>query len=136
MYLDCWCNSARDDETRGSAISWLLTIVHRKAVDRVSSAGAAGRRDTTYTQQEQRADHDSTAESATASLDASRVRSALNNLTPKQRQAIELTFLGVTPIPKLTTAMLDLPPWTAKTRIRDGLIRLRETFAVRAGTQA
>src|SRR4051794_38439384 len=78
VYLDCWRTSASFDETRGSSLSWLLTIVHRKAVDRVRSAEASGRRDTSYTQREQTVDHDSTAESATASLEASRVRAALD----------------------------------------------------------
>ena len=44
VYLDCWRNSARFDENKGSAISWLLTIVHRKSVDRVRSAESSSRR--------------------------------------------------------------------------------------------
>jgi RNA polymerase sigma-70 factor, ECF subfamily len=135
VYLDCWRNSGRFDETRGSAISWLLTIVHRKAVDRVRSAEAAGRRDTTYTQQEQTVDHDSTAEAATASLEASRVRGALDHLTLKQRQAVELAFLGGYTHTEVAT-MLDLPVGTAKTRIRDGLIRLRDALGVGEVAQA
>ena len=135
VYLDCWCNSARFDETRGSAVSWLLTIVHRKAVDRVRSAEASGRRDTSYTQREQTVDHDSTAESATASLEASRVRAALDHLTLKQRQAIELAFLGGYTHTEVAT-MLDLPVGTAKTRIRDGLIRLRDALGVGEVAQA
>ena len=43
-YLECWRHAARFDPAKGSAVSWLLTIVHRKAVDRVRSAEAAGRR--------------------------------------------------------------------------------------------
>jgi RNA polymerase sigma-70 factor, ECF subfamily len=135
VYLDCWRNSARFDETRGSALSWLLMIVHRKAVDRVRSAEAAGRRDTSYTQQEQTVDHDSTAESATASLEASRVRAALDHLTLKQRQAIELAFLGGYTHTEVAT-MLGLPVGTAKTRIRDGLIRLRDALGVGEVAQA
>ncbi|WP_151084003.1 ECF RNA polymerase sigma factor SigK [Nocardioides cynanchi] len=135
VYLDCWRSSARFDDTRGSAISWLLTIVHRKSVDRVRSAEAASRRDTTYTQQEQTVDHDSTAESATASLEASRVRAALDHLTIKQRQAIELAFLGGYTHTEVAT-MLDLPVGTTKTRIRDGLIRLRDALGVGEVAQA
>ena len=58
------------------------------------SAEASGRRDEAYTQREQTVDHDSTAEAATASLEATRVRAALADLTLKQRQAVELAFLG------------------------------------------
>jgi RNA polymerase sigma-70 factor (ECF subfamily) len=128
-YVDCWRNSARFDETRGSALAWLLTIVHRKSVDRVRSAEAAGRRDTAYSQREHTVDHDVTAEAATASMEATRVRTALAHLTLKQRQAIELAFLSGYTHTEVAT-LLDLPVGTAKTRIRDGLIRLRDTLDV------
>ncbi len=128
-YLDCWRHAARFDPRRGSALSWLLTIVHRKAVDRVRSAEAAGRRDETYAQREQTVAHDETAEAATASLEASRVRAALGDLTTKQREAVELAFLGGYTHTEVAS-LLDLPIGTAKTRIRDGLIRLRDALGV------
>jgi RNA polymerase sigma-70 factor (ECF subfamily) len=128
-YLDCWRHAARFDATRGSALAWLLTIVHRKSVDRVRSAEASSRRDTTYGRQEQDVAHDETAEAATASLEASRVRAALSDLTTKQREAVELAFLGGYTHTEVAT-MLDLPIGTAKTRIRDGLIRLRDALGV------
>ena len=128
-YLDCWRHASRYDASRGSAISWLLTIVHRKAVDRVRSAEAAGRREVTYGQREQTVPHDETAEAATASLEATRVRAALSDLTTKQREAVELAFLGGYTHTEVA-AMLDLPVGTAKTRIRDGMIRLRDALGV------
>ena len=128
-YLDCWRHAARFDPTRGSAIAWLLTIVHRKAVDRVRSAETAGRRDAAYGHREQSVPHDETAEQATASLEATRVRTALAGLTAKQREAVELAFLGGYTHTEVAT-MLDLPVGTAKTRIRDGLIRLRDALGV------
>ena len=134
-YLDCWRSSARFDPDKGSALSWLLTIVHRKAVDRVRSAEAASRRDEDYSHREQTVDHDSTAETATASLEAGRVRTALAALTLKQRQAVELAFLGGYTHTEVAT-MLDLPVGTAKTRIRDGLIRLRDALGVGEVAQA
>ncbi len=109
--------------------------MHRKAVDRVRSAEAASRRDTTYTQREQTVDHDVTAEAAAASLEATRVRTALSDLTLKQRQAVELAFLGGYTHTEVAT-MLDLPVGTAKTRIRDGLIRLRDALGVGEVAQA
>jgi RNA polymerase sigma-70 factor, ECF subfamily len=128
-YLDCWRHATRFDSRRGSALSWLLTIVHRKAVDRVRSAEAANRRDVAYGQREQDVPHDQTAEAATASLEATRVRTALAGLTTKQREAVELAFLGGYTHTEVAT-MLDLPVGTAKTRIRDGLIRLRDALGV------
>jgi RNA polymerase sigma-70 factor, ECF subfamily len=128
-YLDCWRHAARFDPTKGSALSWLLTIVHRKAVDRVRSAEAAGRRDAAYGNKEQGVAHDETAEAATASIEATRVRAALAHLTAKQREAVELAFLGGYTHTEVA-GMLDLPVGTAKTRIRDGLIRLRDALGV------
>jgi RNA polymerase sigma-70 factor (ECF subfamily) len=128
-FLEIWRSSGRFDPAKGSPLGWLLTIVHRKAVDRVRSAEASTRRDTTYHQQNQAVDHDSTAEAAAASLDARRVRSALGSLTDVQREALELAYFGGYTHTEVAT-MLDLPVGTAKTRIRDGLIRLRDTMGV------
>jgi RNA polymerase sigma-70 factor (ECF subfamily) len=128
-YLEVWRKSTRFDPARGSALSWVLTIVHRKAVDRVRSAEASTRRDRDYHQQNQPVDHDSTAEAAEASLEARRVRGALAHLTEVQREALELAYFGGYTHTEVAT-MLDLPVGTAKTRIRDGLIRLRDAMGV------
>ena len=128
-FLEIWRTASRFDARRGSAVSWILTIVHRKAVDRVRSAEASSRRDTTYHHENATPDHDSTAESAHASMEAHRVRQALRSLTEVQREALDLAFFrGYTHTE--VAAMLDLPVGTAKTRIRDGLIRLRDTMGV------
>lgn len=128
-FLEIWRGSARFDSTKGSALSWMLTIVHRKAVDRVRSAQASTRRDTTFHQQNPDVEHDVTADAAHASMEARRVRSAMDSLTVVQREAIELAFFGGYTHTEVA-AMLDLPVGTAKTRIRDGLIRLRDTMGV------
>jgi RNA polymerase sigma-70 factor (ECF subfamily) len=130
-YLDAWRTSSRFDPARGSAVGWLLTIVHRKAVDRVRSAEAASARDATYHRESQPVEHDSTLESAHASLEAKRVRGAVAGLTDVQRQAVELAFFGGYTHTEVAT-MLDVPVGTAKTRIRDGLIRLRDAMGVRS----
>src|SRR3954468_22275845 len=130
-FLEIWRTSGRFDPAKGSPLGWLLTIVHRKAVDRVRSAEASTRRDSTYHQQNQAVDHDTTAEAATASLEARRVRSALAGLTQVQREALELAYFGGYTHTEVAT-MLDLPVGTPKTRIRDGLIRLRDTMGVSA----
>jgi RNA polymerase sigma-70 factor (ECF subfamily) len=128
-FLEIWRTAGRFDVKKGSAVSWILTIVHRKAVDRVRSAEASSRRDTSYHQQSTDTDHDATAEAAQASMEARRVRQAMQSLTEVQREALELAyFKGYTHTE--VAAMLDLPVGTAKTRIRDGLIRLRDTMGV------
>ena len=128
-FLEVWRTAPRFDPDKGSALSWLMTIGHRKAVDRVRSAEASTRRDTTYHRQNPPVEHDVTAEAAQASMEARRVRGALEALTPVQRQALELAYFGGYTHTEVAT-MLDLPVGTAKTRIRDGLIRLRDTMGV------
>jgi RNA polymerase sigma-70 factor (ECF subfamily) len=129
VFLDIWRQSARFDPARGSALSWMLTIAHRKAVDRVRSAEASRQRDDTYGTSNQDVDHDSTSEAVVERLDAERVHRALATLTEAQRQALELAYLSGYTHTEVAT-MLDLPLGTAKTRIRDGLIRLRDTLGV------
>lgn len=128
-FLDIWRTAGRYDPAKGSPLAWLLTITHRKAVDRVRAAEAATRRDLTYHHQNQPVEHDSTAEAAQASLEAHRVRGALAHLTEVQREAVTLAYLGGYTHTEVAT-MLDLPVGTAKTRIRDGLIRLRDALGV------
>jgi RNA polymerase sigma-70 factor, ECF subfamily len=129
VYLDVWRQAGRYDAGRGSPIGWLLTIVHRRAVDRVRSAEAVTRRDVTYHQKNEPVAHDATAEAAEASLEAHRVRTAMQELTPIQREALELAYFGGYTHTEVAT-MLDLPVGTAKTRIRDGLIRMRDALGV------
>lgn len=129
VYLEVWRTASRFDPARGSALSWLMTIAHRRSVDRVRSAEAASRRDNSYHDQSQTLPHDSTAEAATTALEAKRVRTAMQSLTDVQREALELAYFGGYTHTEVAS-MLDLPVGTAKTRIRDGLIRLRDTLGV------
>jgi len=131
VFVEVWRQCARYDEGAGSPLAWMMTIAHRRAVDRVRSAEASSRRDTTYEQRTREIEHDQTAEAATANLEAKRVRNALKTLTDAQRSALELAYFGGYTHTEVAT-LLDLPLGTAKTRIRDGLIRLRDTLGVEA----
>lgn len=131
-FLEIWRTASRFDPERGSALAWMMTITHRRAVDRVRSAEAAGRREITYEQQHRAVEHDVTAEAAHAALEARRVRNALDELTAVQREAVSLAYLGGYTHTEVA-ALLDLPVGTAKTRIRDGLIRLRDNLGVGTG---
>ena len=128
-FLEIWKTAARFDSGRGSALSWLLTIGHRKAVDRVRAAEASSKRDTKYHDQTQPVPHDETADAVETSLEAQRVRHAMQSLTEAQREAIGLAYFGGYTHSEVAK-MLDLPIGTAKTRIRDGLIRLRDAMGV------
>lgn len=127
VYLEVWRQASRFDPARGSALSWLMTIAHRRAVDRVRSAQAATARDTQHTLRNATVAHDTTSEAVEAKMDAQRVRRALDGLTGVQREAIELAYFRGCTHTEVAT-MLDVPVGTAKSRIRDGLIRLRDTM--------
>jgi RNA polymerase sigma-70 factor (ECF subfamily) len=129
--VEIWRQSARYNPALGSPLSWLMTIAHRRAVDRVRSAEASSRRDTTYQQRNHVVEHDSTAEAATQNMEGRRVRQALSTLTDTQRGALELAYFGGYTHSEVAT-MLDIPLGTAKTRIRDGLIRLRDAMGVQS----
>lgn len=130
VFVEIWRKSARFDPRSGSALSWMMTIAHRRAVDRVRSANAASNRDDVYTSTRDR-EFDSTSEQAHAELEAGRVRRALDALTDTQRGAIELAYFGGYTHTEVA-ALLDIPLGTAKTRIRDGLIRLRDTMGLQS----
>jgi RNA polymerase sigma-70 factor (ECF subfamily) len=131
-YLTAWRQCGRFDTKRGRPESWFLTIVHRSAVDRVRAAEASTRRDQQYTEQSHRMpDHDTTESAVHRNLDARRVHGALDALTERQRQAVELAYWGGYTHTEVA-GLLDIPVGTAKTRIRDGLIRLRDTLGVEA----
>jgi RNA polymerase sigma-70 factor (ECF subfamily) len=128
-FIHIWQHSARYDPQKGSPLAWMLTIAHRKAVDRVRSAQAATERESLFGSSNQDRSFDQTAEKAEGRLEAQRVRRALSSLTEAQRGAIELAYLGGYTHTEVAV-LLDVPLGTAKTRIRDGLIRLRDTLGV------
>lgn len=127
VLLEIWRTASRFDPGRGSAAAWALTIAHRRAIDRVRSETAAAER-------ELRSAHapvavDEVAESVAASLEAERVRRCLDGLTELQRESITLAYYGGYSYPQVA-ALLDTALGTIKTRIRDGLIRLRDCLGV------
>jgi RNA polymerase sigma-70 factor (ECF subfamily) len=130
-YLEIWRQSARYDEARGNPLAWILTIVHRRAVDRVRSAESARERDTRYAIAGDGPDYDVVEEAVTATLETARVRKALTSLTMVQREAITLAYYGGY-THREVSELLDVPLGTVKTRMRDGLIRLRDTLGVEA----
>jgi RNA polymerase sigma-70 factor, ECF subfamily len=125
VLLEAWRSAGRFDPNRGSALSWILTLAHRRAVDRVRSARAAVDRE----QREGRRYHDpafdQVAEEVEAGLERQLVRRCLGRLTALQRQSVTLAYYdGYTY--REVADRLSLPLGTVKTRMRDGLTRLRE----------
>jgi RNA polymerase sigma-70 factor (ECF subfamily) len=123
-YLALWRAAGRFNRNRGTAFSFLITIVHRRAVDSVRASRAANGRDQSYHRQQPTVDPDPTAAAAHARLGATKVRAALAGLTSVQRQALELAYFGGLTHHEVA-ATLGIPLGTAKTRIREALIGLR-----------
>ena len=127
VLLEVWRAASRFDPARGSAATWVLTIAHRRAIDRVRAEEAA-------TAREQRtaevpAATDEVAETVEASMDAERLRRCLAGLTELQRESITLAYYGGYSYAQVA-ALLDTALGTIKTRIRDGLTRLRACLGV------
>ena len=120
-----WSQSGRYDRSRSSARSWILTIVHRRAVDRVRREQVERQGAMAWGAQHREAEHDVVAEVVELHADHRRVRAALSALTPLQRQALELAYhRGLTQTQ--VAAELGIPLGTAKTRLRDATRRLRD----------
>ena len=127
VLLEVWRDAARFDATRGTAKAWVLTLAHRRAVDRVRSEQAAADRDQRAAKPE--ISYDVVAETVAARLDAERVRRCLGSLTGLQQESITLAYYrGFTY--RQVAALLKVPVGTVKTRMRDGLIRLRDCLGV------
>jgi RNA polymerase sigma-70 factor (ECF subfamily) len=123
VMLEVWRTASRFDPHRGSAMTWLMTMAHRRAVDRVRSGQAAAER-------ELRAsvavtDYDVVAEEVETRLDAQRVRRCLDSLTELQRESVTLAYYGGYTYREVA-GLLGVAVGTVKTRMRDGLIRLRD----------
>jgi RNA polymerase sigma-70 factor (ECF subfamily) len=123
VFVQVWRNATRFDPAAGSAMTWICTIAHRRAVDRVRSEEAHARRDERYVV-EVPPEPASVQEIVIDDLDRVRVRRALEVLTPVQRESVELAYYGGYTHVEVAS-LLDLPLGTVKTRIRDALIRLR-----------
>jgi len=129
--VEAWRKSPEFDSTRGTARAWVLTIAHRRAVDRVrreqrqrqqmEAEAAVAERESAPAEQDEIVERDYT------DFQGARVRHAMASLSAKQREAVELAFYqGQTHVE--VSQKLGVPLGTAKTRIRDALAKLRDTL--------
>ena len=123
-FLEIWRTASRFDDSRGSAVSWILTLVHRKAVDRVRSVERAAARDQQHFEHETRAPEPDVSDLVIARDDGRRVRDALQRLPEVQRTALELAYFDGRS-QREVAEYLEVPLGTVKTRIRDAMKRLR-----------
>jgi RNA polymerase sigma-70 factor, ECF subfamily len=127
VLLEVWRSASRFDTARGKALTWVMTLAHRRAVDRVRAAEAAAQREARAAVAE--AAPDDVAEAAITRVEHERVRRCLESLTELQREAVTLAYYGGYTYQQVA-ALLGVALGTVKTRMRDGLIRLRDCLGV------
>ena len=129
VLVEIWRTASRFDPKRGSARAWALTMAHARAVDRVRSVDAAARREARAAELMVEPPFDEVVEAVEARLDRQRVRRCLEGLTELQRQSVTLAYYGGYTYSQVAH-LLDTPLGTVKTRLRDGLARLRDCLGV------
>jgi len=124
VFLQVWRRAGDFDEARGRAFTWLVTIARSRALDRLRSAGSRARL-TEGAAQTPRDDVGDAAQDALKSEQGAIVRQALAELPDEQRRTLFLAYFeGLTQV-EIAARLVD-PLGTVKTRVRSGLIKLRE----------
>ncbi|OEJ27735.1 RNA polymerase subunit sigma [Streptomyces agglomeratus] len=131
VLIQVWRGAARFQASRGSAMTWVLTLAHRRAVDRVRSAQASSDRERKAAMLEQTPAYDEVTEEVESRLEREQVRRCLRTLTELQRQSVTLAYYRGLAYREVAE-LLAVPLGTVKTRLRDGLIRLRDCLGVGA----
>lgn len=131
VFLEVWQSASRFAPNRGQGRSWVLTIAHRRAVDRVRSSQASTDRDVRAGFRDLDVAHDGVAEQVELRIEGERVAAALTALPDVQREALTLAYYGGYSQSEIA-ALVGAPLGTIKTRMRDGLSRLRAEMGVSA----
>ncbi len=129
VLVEVWRKACGFDPARGGAMAWIMTLAHRRAVDRVRAEQAAADREDRAGRWELPAPPDGVAELVLDRLDRQRVRDCLGYLTAPQRESITMAYYDGYTYREVATR-IGLPLGTVKTRMRDGLIRLRDCLGV------
>ena len=124
VLLEVWRTAAGFDPGRGGALTWILTMTRRRAIDRVRAAQAAADRDLRYAAHHGGRAYDEVGEAVERRLEHQQVRRCLDALSPAQRESIDLAYYGGHTYREVSE-LLGLPTGTVKTRMRTGLLHLR-----------
>ncbi len=128
VFLSVWQQASRYEEHRGHPMTWLMTITHRRAVDRIRSEESGRLRGHVWSSKNHGPSHDPVAEDIIMRQEHQSVRDCLDRLSGRQREAVDLAYYrGLTYA--AVAEELGVPVPTAKTRIRDGLRILRGCLA-------
>jgi RNA polymerase sigma-70 factor (ECF subfamily) len=127
VLLDVWRTAARFDPAVGSASAWVMTMAPRRAVDRVRSEQRSAERELRAATAN--VEYDEVTDAVEARLEQERVRRCLAALTDLQRESVTLAYYKGLSYPEVAQ-LLGVAVGTVKTRMRDGLIRLRDCLGV------
>jgi RNA polymerase sigma-70 factor (ECF subfamily) len=129
VMVEIWRTATRYDADRGSLTSWVLTMAHRRAIDRVRSEQSCTDREQAVAASSSTTEYDEVAETVTTNLEVEQVRHCLGSLTELQRESVTLAYYGGYSYREVAE-LLDAKLATIKARMRDGLIRLRDCLGV------
>ncbi len=129
VLVEVWRTAARFDPAHGSATSWVFTIAHRRAVGRARSEQSSAERTVRAGAAAIDTPYDEVADEVSGRLERQQVRRCLDDLTELQRQVVTLAYYQGHSYPQVAE-LLKTPLGTVKTRMRDGLIRLRDCLGV------
>ncbi|MEU4028481.1 sigma-70 family RNA polymerase sigma factor [Streptomyces anulatus] len=131
VLVEVWRTAPRFRASRGSAMNWVLTVAHHRAVDRVRSAESAAAREHKAALLDRTPAFDEVSEQVESRLEREQVRRCMRTLSELQRESVTLAYYrGLTY--REVSELLAVPLGTIKTRLRDGLIRLRDCLGVSA----
>lgn len=131
VFLEVWQSAGRFAPNKGQGRTWVLTIAHRRAVDRVRASQSSADRDVRVGMRDLGVSHDSVAEQVELSIEGGKVVAALATLPEPQREALVLSYYGGYSQSEIAV-LIGAPLGTIKTRMRDGLSRLRSEMGVNA----
>jgi RNA polymerase sigma-70 factor (ECF subfamily) len=129
VMLEVWRTAPRYDPERGGAMAWITTIAHRRAVDRVRREQTAYDHETQAGRREFLTAYDPVPERVEELLEHERVRRCLGSLTALQRETLTLAYYGGYSYREVAK-LVGAPPNTVRSRMRDGIIRLRDCLGV------
>jgi len=129
VFLEIWQQAAKFDSNKGSGMAWVLTMAHRRAIDRIRASQKSHERDLKIGIRDMERDFDGVAESVEIRIENERVKRSMSRLTPLQREAVILAYYGGYSHSEMAD-ILGIPLGTVKTRLRDGMIRLRDELGV------
>ena len=129
VFLEIWQSAARYEPSKGGASTWILTMAHRRAIDRIRASQSSRDRDVKIGIRDYVSEYDNVAQTVETTIEHERVKEAMTQLTELQRQAVTLAYYGGYSHSEVAQ-LVSVPIGTVKTRLRDGMIRLRDELGV------